>query len=453
MASNILVVDDEESIRQALLGVLGDEGFNVFLAKDGYDALQMVKEKLPDVVLLDIWMQGIDGIEVLKSLKKQYPTLAVIMISGHGTIETAVKATKLGAYDFIEKPLHLDKIIITINHAIKERRLREENISLKRNMKKRYDLIGESKHIVTTKEQMNRIAPTSSWVLITGENGTGKELVARNIHLLSKRRKRPFVEVNCAAIPEELIESELFGYEKGSFTGAINMKTGRFDAANGGTIFLDEIGDMSLKTQAKILRVLQEQSFTRVGGGENLDIDVRVIAATNKDLQQEIASGRFREDLYFRLNVIPFHVVPLRERKSDIPLFVRHFLSELTLDMGKHTKGLTDKALQLLQDYHWPGNVRELKNLIERLVIMSPGENITDSDLPDYIRARDNRSDDNLSNLASLRKARDNFERDFILRKLEENRWNISKTANKIGVERTSLYRKIKSYDISVESR
>ena len=453
MASNILVVDDEESIRQALLGVLGDEGFNVFLAKDGYDALQMVKEKLPDVVLLDIWMQGIDGIEVLKSLKKQYPTLPVIMISGHGTIETAVKATKLGAYDFIEKPLHLDKIIITISHAIKERKLREENISLRRNMKKKYDLIGESKHIVTIKEQISRIAPTNSWVLITGENGTGKELVARNIHLSSKRRKGRFVEVNCAAIPEELIESELFGYEKGSFTGATNMKTGKFDAADGGTIFLDEIGDMSLKTQAKILRVLQEQSFTRVGGGENLEVDVRVIAATNKDLQQEIANGRFREDLYFRLNVIPFHVLPLRERRTDIPLFVNHFFGELTLDMGKHMKGVTNKALQLLQDYHWPGNVRELKNIIERLVIMSPGENITDSDLPDYIRVRENKSDDNLINLASLKKARDNFERDFILRKLEENRWNISKTANIIGVERTSLYRKIKSYDISVEPR
>ncbi len=453
MASNILVVDDEESIRQALLGVLGDEGFNVFLAKDGYDALRMVKEKLPDVVLLDIWMQGIDGIEVLKSLKKQYPTLAVIMISGHGTIETAVKATKLGAYDFIEKPLHLDKIIITINHAIKERRLHEENISLKRNIKKKYNLIGESDHIATIKEQISKIAPTNSWALITGENGTGKELVARNIHLSSKRRKWPFVEVNCAAIPEELIESELFGYEKGSFTGATNMKTGKFDAANGGTIFLDEIGDMSLKTQAKILRVLQEQSFTRVGGGENIEVDVRVIAATNKNLQQEIVNGRFREDLYFRLNVIPFHILPLRDRRSDIPLFIQHFLSELTLDMGKHSKGVTDKALQLLQDYNWPGNVRELKNLLERLIIMSPGEYITDSDLPDYIRVKDNRSDDNLRSSASLKKARENFEKDFILRKLEENRWNISKTANVIGVERTSLYRKIKSYNINVESR
>ncbi|MFQ5900606.1 MAG: sigma-54-dependent transcriptional regulator [Thermodesulfobacteriota bacterium] len=453
MSNKILIVDDEKSIRESLAGILKDEGFEVSLARDGEDAVRMVKEVTPDVVMLDIWMPGIDGIEVLKHIKDRYPIIAVIMISGHGTIDTAVKATKLGAYDFIEKPLYLEKVILTVQHALEERKLKEENRLLRRDIEKRYELIGESDPIHNLRGQIKRIAPTNSWVLITGENGTGKELVARNIHLLSKRKENPFVEVNCAAIPEDLIESELFGHEKGSFTGATGMRKGKFDLAHKGTIFLDEIGDMSLKTQAKVLRVLQEQNFVRVGGTENICVDVRVIAATNKDLKQEMENGNFREDLYYRLNVIPFHVPALRERKEDIPLFVKYFLKELVRNMGRYSKDITPDALTLLKAYQWPGNVRELKNLVESLIIMSPEDLITDRDLPDYIMENSKRDYDmDILSSNSLREARQEFEKEFILRKLEENKGSMSKTADCLGIERTSLYRKIKSYGIDIRN-
>lgn len=449
---NILVVDDEESIRKSLAGVLNDEGYNVSLARDGEEALAFLDRSLPSLILLDIWMPGFDGIEVLKRIKEKDSSIPVIMISGHGSIDVAVKATKLGAYDFIEKPLSLEKVLLTVNHALQEKKLQEENRQLLKRIEKKYELIGVSKSIKMLKEQIKVVAPTDSWVLITGENGTGKELVARNIHLLSKRSNKPFIEVNCAAIPEELIESELFGYEKGAFTGANTRKEGRFDLADGGTLFLDEIGDMSLRTQAKILRILQEQRFVRVGGVESIEVDVRVIAATNKDLKKEIEKGSFRSDLYYRLNVIPFHIPPLRERREDIPVFIDYFLNLYAKEMGKRQKTISRDAMRLLEAYSWPGNVRELKNLVERLVIMVPKETIDVEDLPDYIRSEtEDSSYKEIFRYPSLRKARKVFEREFILAKLEENNGNVTKTAREIGIERSSLYRKIKEYGIEVK--
>lgn len=448
---DILVVDDEESIRDTLAGVLTDEGFNVSLARDGEEALDLVDNSVPALILLDIWMPGFDGIEVLERIKEKDSSIPVIMISGHGSVDVAVKATKLGAYDFIEKPLSLEKVILTINHALKEKILQEENIKLLEKIKKKYELIGVSRAVTALKEQIKVVSPTNSWVLITGENGTGKELVARNIHLLSNRSKKPFIEINCAAIPEELIESELFGYEKGAFTGANTRKEGRFDLADGGTIFLDEIGDMSLRTQAKILRILQEQSFVRVGGVESIEVDVRVIAATNKDLKKEMEEGRFRSDLYYRLNVIPFHIPPLRERREDIPVFIDYFLNLYTAEIGKKPKAISKDAMMLLKAYSWPGNVRELKNLIERLIIMAP-EIVGIEDIPDYIR--DEASDmpfREAFRYPSLKNARKEFEREFILTKLDENDGSVTKTARSIGIERSSLYRKIKGYGIEVK--
>src|SRR5512135_1347500 len=322
MAKQILVVDDEDRIRQSLNGILKDEGFEVLEAKEGTQALRLVETDPPDLVILDIWMPVMDGMEVLEKMKGQVPNLPVIMISGHGNIELAVKAVKLGAYDFIEKPLSLDKVLVAVNNALLVSRLEQENRALRQEIRRKYEIVGRSPEIQQLKEQIRIVAPTNGWVLINGENGTGKELVARGVHSQSLRAEKSFVEVNCAAIPEELIESELFGHEKGSFTGALTKKRGKFDLANDGTIFLDEIADMSLKTQAKILRILQEQKFERVGGSEMIYVDVRVIAATNRDLREEIQKGRFREDLYYRLNVIPIEVPPLRLRKTDIPLLV-----------------------------------------------------------------------------------------------------------------------------------
>ena len=450
--ATILVVDDEKDIRDALEGILVDEGYRVFLAKDGPEALRVLEDHPVDLVFLDIWMPGPDGIEVLKGIRDRSPDTRVIMISGHGNIELAVRAVKLGAYDFIEKPLSLEKILLTAEHALREKRLQEENRVLLKRLEERYELIGVSRAIEELREQIRMVAPTDSWVLITGENGTGKELVARNIHLLSKRRNRPFVEVNCAAIPDELIESELFGYEKGAFTGATSRKEGRFDLANGGTLFLDEIGDMSLKTQAKILRVLQEQTFVRVGGTENVKVDVRVIAATNKDLRREMEKGNFREDLYYRLNIIPFRIPPLRERIEDIPIFVNHFIRAYSMKVGKKPKAVSDEAMEVLKAYHWPGNVRELKNLMERLVIMTKGDTIGVDDLPDYI-VEDTKgvTVSPSGDFPSLRDARMNFEREYILKKLKEHGGNISKTAESIGLERSTLYRKMRAYGIEVE--
>lgn len=451
----ILIVDDEISIRESLTGILEDEGFLPFSVESGERAIERVSEEKPDLVLLDIWMPGMDGMETLSRIRDIYPDQLVIMMSGHGTIETAVKATKLGAYDFIEKPLSLEKVLLSIQNAAKVGQLVEENRVLKAKIGKEHEMIGNSKLIKDLKNQIKIAAPTSGWVLITGENGTGKELVARAIHQNSHRHDCPFVEVNCAAIPEELIESELFGHEKGSFTGATTQRRGKFDQAHKGTLFLDEIGDMSLKTQAKVLRILQEHKFERVGGNKTIEVDVRVIAATNKDLEKEIADGNFREDLYYRLNVIPFHVPPLRERKADIPELATHFLEYFCSKESRDTKSLDDDAIQAIKDYPWPGNVRELKNLIERLVIMSPGITITRNQLPQALCDQSDRTEKGQGTLsissATFRNAKEEFEKEFLIQKLEENDWNISRTAEAIEVERSNLHRKIKAYKIELK--
>jgi len=452
MAKQILVVDDEERIRKSLQGILKDEGYEVLEAKDGGQALKQIENECPDLVLLDIWMPGMDGMEVLEKMKGQMPSLPVIMISGHGNIELAVRAVKLGAYDFIEKPLSLEKVLLTVNNALLISKLEEENRALRQEVQKKYEIVGQSPEIQNLKEQIKIVAPTNGWVLIYGENGTGKELVARAIHRLSLRAERAFVEVNCAAIPEELIESELFGHEKGSFTGALTKKRGKFDLANEGTIFLDEIADMSLKTQAKILRILQEQKFERVGGTEMIFVDVRVIAATNRDLKEEMQKGKFREDLYYRLNVIPLTVPPLRERKSDIPILVEHFIGEFCRENHKELKKISPEAMNLLIAYSWPGNVRELKNLVERMVIMTRGSVIEAKDVPDPVRDQPKVAPEpSFFEYGLLRDARREFEKRFIMKKLMENDENISKTAEVIGIERSNLHRKIKSYGIELK--
>ena len=453
MAVTVLIVDDEERIRDSLSGVLMDEGFSVLKAEDGKTALQFIKQEMPEVVLLDIWMPGIDGIETLRRIKTGHPEIQVIMISGHGNVETAVKATKLGAFDFIEKPLSLDKVILTINHALDFRRLAEENLLLRQEIDEQYEIIGNSPVIQNVRERIHTVAPADSWVLITGENGVGKELVARAIHRESNRRAKAFVGVNCAAIPEELIESELFGHEKGAFTGATFRKKGKFDMADKGILFLDEIADMSLRTQSKILRILQEQKFERVGGEKTIDVDVRVIAATNRNLQEEIQRGRFREDLYYRLNVIPIHVPSLRERKNDIPVFADHFLGEFSVRSGKERKEISPEALQLLKEHSWPGNVRELKNLMESLVIMTREKTIEVSDLPDSIRKErpSTAGEEVYPDGESLKDATLRFEREFILRRLAQNDGNIAKTAEEIGIARRNLHRKIRQLGIQVE--
>lgn len=452
MKKRILIVDDEESIRTSLSGVLSDEGYTVFSAADGAEALELVETERPHLILLDIWMPQIDGIEVLKKLKEDFPEVAVVMVSGHGNIETAVKATKLGAYDFIEKPLSIEKVVITIDHALRQRHLEKEISLYKQRFDKTVTIVSESDVMKNLLAEIERVAPTDSYVMITGENGTGKELVARQLFALSMRTEGQFVEVNCAAIPEELIESELFGYEKGAFTGAVGKKSGKFDMADGGTIFLDEIGDMSLKTQAKILRILQEQSFVRVGGNKSIKVDVRVIAATNRDLLAMIKDGTFREDLFFRLNVIPLVVPPLRERLEDVPVLANYFIDEFSREDTRLKKTIDDKAMKLLNLYHWPGNVRELKNLIERLIIMSPGDIIGLEDIPLYIKkGMDLEPGDNLFYHDNIKEARENFESLFIEKKLKENDNNISKTAKTLGIERSHLHKKIKAYKIDLK--
>jgi len=450
MARTILVVDDEESILQSLDGILTDEGFEVITAKSGLKALEKMKEEMPDLVLLDIWMPDMDGIETLIKTKETNPNMQVVMMSGHGTIETAVKATKLGAYDFIEKPLSLEKVLLSINNALEYFRLEEEISLLKEKEKDKHRITGDSDAIRGLKEQIRIVSPTNAWVLISGENGTGKELVAHTIHRLSKRNAKPMVEVNCAAIPEELIESELFGHEKGAFTGAGAMKRGKFDQAHEGTLFLDEIGDMSLKAQSKTLRILQEQKFERVGGSRTIHVDVRVLAATNKDLEAEIEKGTFRDDLYFRLNVIPMRVPPLRERVEDITELIEVFVREICLNTNLESKAFSDGAIEILQRYQWPGNVRELKNLVERLVIMAPGNFIHAEDIPPPFNRAWDIKDESESYLSvdSYKEAKSGFERAFIKKKLREFNGNISQTAEAIGVERSNLHKKIKTYGL-----
>ncbi|MBW1767709.1 MAG: sigma-54-dependent Fis family transcriptional regulator [Deltaproteobacteria bacterium] len=450
MARTILIVDDEESIIQSLDGILTDEGFDVISASNGVAALETIGEVMPDLVLLDIWMPDMDGIETLIEIKKTHPYLQVVMMSGHGTIETAVKATKLGAYDFIEKPLSLEKVLLSINNALSYYRLEEEISLLKEKERDKYRITGESEAIGQLKEQIKIVAPTNAWVLISGENGTGKELVANTIHRLSKRIHKPLVEVNCAAIPEELIESELFGHEKGAFTGAGAMKKGKFDLAHEGTLFLDEIGDMSLKAQSKTLRILQEQKFERVGGSRTIHVDVRVIAATNKDLEVEIEKGAFREDLYFRLNVIPMRVPPLRERVEDIPELSKEFLKDISLNTNLELKEFSEGAIEILSKYHWPGNVRELKNLVERLVIMNPSKVIHTRDIPSPFNRETDIKEVFKSTLMadSYKEAKSNFEKAFIANKLREFNGHISRTAEAIGIERSNLHKKIKAYGL-----
>lgn len=451
MFPTILIVDDELSIVQSLSGLLTDEGFEVTSAGNGYEALQQIESNTPDLVLLDIWMPGIDGLETLQEIKKNHPHTHVIMITGHGTIETAVQATKLGAFDFIEKPLSIDKVIVAINNALNFRRLEEENRYLRKKTIEKHSITGKSEPVKALMEHIMTVAPSHSWVLIKGENGTGKELVARTIHNFSRRAAMPLIDVNCAAIPEELIESELFGHEKGAFTGANAKKIGKFELANGGTIFLDEIGDMSLKTQAKILRVLQEKQFQRVGGSRTLKVDVRVIAASNKNLEEEIGAGNFREDLYYRLNVVPIEVPPLRDRRPDIPLLVDAFLAEAAQKNRVLKKSISDDALELLSKNNWPGNVRELKNLIERLVIMVPDDTITADHLPRPYNPKTSSASalslEPLFDIEQLKSAKLAFEKQFIQHKLGENEYNVTQTAKSIGVERSYLHRRIKKLE------
>lgn len=442
----ILIVDDEEGIRESLAGIFEDEGYGVITASSAEEALGIINEQSPNLVLLDIWLPGVDGLKVLQEIRASRNEVPVIMISGHGNIEVAVKATRLGAYDFLEKPLSLERVLLSSKRALERSVLEMENRVLRENLTSRWRLIGEAPQIKALREQIELAGRSTSRVLITGESGSGKEVVARLLHEKNSSSGKPFIEVNCAAIPQELIESELFGHEKGSFTGAFEKKKGKFEMADGGTLFLDEIGDMSLQTQAKLLRVIETQEFQRVGGNVNLKVEVRIIAATNKNLQAEAEKGSFRSDLFFRLNVIPIAVPPLRDRKEDIPGLVEYFLQALAAEYGQAPRKITSEALKVLQGYNWPGNIRELKNLIERLVIMTPSAVLDAKD----IQLIENSPDRIFSYLAckTFREARTNFEKDFLAEKLEENSWNVSKTAEAIELERSNLHKKIKFYNI-----
>ena len=446
----ILIVDDEPGIRSTLKGVLEDEGFKVFTASSGEEALEITTKAMPDAVLLDVLMPGgIDGIETLRRIKAFNLDIVVIMISAHGTIDMALKAINLGALDFIEKPLYVEPFLIRLNQAMEKKKLQNENLMLKKEIDERFQIIGESPVMRDLAAKIMHVAPTNSRVFIFGENGTGKELVARAIHRNSRRSDKPFIQVNCAAIPDELIESELFGHEKGAFTGAITRTQGKFEQANGATLFLDEIGDMSLRTQSKVLKVIEEQEFTRIGGRDPIKVDVRVVTATNKDLKKEVEQNKFREDLYYRLNVIPIYVPSLRERIEDIPLLVAYFLTRFSIENGGREKRISQSAIKLLQSYRWPGNVRELKNLLERLVIMVPSDTIEVSDLPSNFLEHSRSMQ--LSQM-ELKKARNEFERDFIIQTLEASDWNITETAQKLGIERTNLHRKMRQYNITRKS-
>jgi len=455
MKERVLVVDDEGGVRSSLAGILGDEGYAVEAVDTGEAALEALESRRYDLVLLDVWLPGQDGLEVLRRIRERDAELPVVVISGHGTIETAVKAVRLGAQDFVEKPLSLEKTVLAVRNALRQRQLETELRELRERLDERYTMVGESASLRRLRAEIAQAAPSNGRVLIFGENGTGKELVARQIHAQSQRAAQPFVEVNCAAIPEELIESELFGHTKGAFTGALAARKGKFELADGGTLFLDEIADMSLKTQAKVLRALQEQRIEPVGGAGGVDVDVRVIAATNKDLDAEIRAGRFREDLYFRLNVIPFHVPPLRERREDVPMLTRHFLQQLSAEHGRRPREVSDEALSVLARLPWPGNVRELRNILERLVIMTPGELIELRHLPaslatsaaELAPAHAEGASAEASD-GTLQAAREEFERRYIQRRYRECGGNMSRTAEVLGVERSNLYRKMKGYGL-----
>jgi two-component system nitrogen regulation response regulator NtrX len=460
MTASILIVDDEESILSSLSSILEDEGYQVTVGKSGADAIRAYTTDPPDLMLLDIWMPEMDGLETLRRVRELVPNAQVMMMSGHGSIETAVKAIKLGAYDYIEKPLSLENVTLRVKHALDQYRLEQENRSLRTRVQRKFELVGQSPAMQQLRQLIETAGPTNSRVLIGGENGTGKELVARAIHEHSARVDKPFIAVNCAAIPETLIESELFGHEKGSFSGATSMKRGQFEQADGGTLFLDEIGDMSLNTQAKVLRALQEQQFTRVGGTRLMKVDVRVLAASNKDLLKEIEKGTFRDDLFYRLNVVPIVVPPLRERREDIPLLIRHFMKMHGEEQGLRMKDVSPEAMEIFQQYDWPGNIRELGNLVERLMIMVPGNVIdaTQAGLALQVRpaaassqpAGPSTSPILSQTYDSLRDARNAFEKEYIGRKLREHHWNISRTAEDLKIERSHLHRKIKLLDVEM---
>ncbi|GAB5046793.1 sigma-54-dependent transcriptional regulator [Thermodesulfovibrio sp. TK110] len=448
MKGKVLIVDDEMGILDTVSGILEDEGYKTITAVDAETAMDILDKEEIDLIFLDVWLPKMNGIEAIKKIKEKDLHIPVIMISGHGNVEVAVQAVKLGAFDFLEKPLSMERIILTAERALEFKRLEKENIKLRSSATKKYELIGSSQAMKKIKTQIEMIARGDSRVLILGESGTGKELVARTIHLLSHRASAPFVEVNCAAIPQELIESELFGHEKGAFTGAIDRKIGKFELANEGTLFLDEIGDMSLLTQAKLLRVIETQKFQRVGGTRDITVNVRIISATNKDLTEEIKKGNFREDLYWRLNVVPIYIPPLRERKEDIPELINYFIDEFNREKGWKKKTVEHQAMKILQNYDWPGNVRELRNAVERLMIMVSKDVVEISDIENTGIIMSKAKEETCFSYTSLKQARDAFEREFILRKLKENNWNMTKTAEIIGIERSNLYKKIKSLGI-----
>ena len=449
MKNLILIVDDEPGIRQSLSGVLQDDGYEVDTAESGEACLEMISRRTYTLVFLDVWLPGLDGMETLARIQEIVleDRPVVVMISGHASIDTAVRATKLGAFDFLEKPLTIQKISVVTKNAIEQRRLGLENTRLRGEESSRYRIVGDSVPMRALRQQMQLMASTNGRVLIYGESGTGKELIAHAIHAMSPRASEAMVEVNCAAIPEDLIESELFGHVKGIFNGAQEAKTGKFQKANNGTIFLDEIGDMSLRTQAKVLRALEEQRFEPVGAHETVQVDVRVIAATNKNLDSEIERGNFREDLFYRLNVIPFHVPPLRDRAEDIPLLADYFLREFTQAYGRKPKELTPSAYQTLSDHHWPGNIRELRNLIERIVILNPQVRVDARHIP-LPASRRPATLRPMDSFASLHEVREAVEREYILKKLEETGGNVTRTAELLGLERSNLYRKMKTLGI-----
>ena len=449
--TQILIVDDETGIRESLTGILEDESYRTAACASGEECLELLRKSNFDVILLDVWLPGMDGLEALAKIRALNDPPEVIMISGHGTIETAVRATKLGAYDFAEKPLSLEKTLILIKNAIEARRLRHENRDLRKQLQAKSVIVGDSVPMKALRQQIGLMAPTNGRVLIYGESGTGKELVAHAIHTQSLRKDEAFVEINCAAIPEDLIESELFGHRKLSFPGATDDKEGKVQKADRGTLFLDEVGDMSLKTQSKVLRTLEQQRFTPVGSEDPITVDTRVIASTNKDLEEEISRGNFREDLFYRLNVIPFVVPPLRERKEDIPLLARHFMKEFASAYGRRPREITDEAIAVLMRYTWPGNVRELRNVIERIVIMNPTTSRFErKHLPPLVYRDGSRRAAGTEG-STLHQARAAYERDYILKKLDENHGNVSRTAEVLGLERSHLYRKMKSLGIAAK--
>lgn len=447
MSESILIVDDERGIRETLSAVLRDEGFNAEAVESGEECLKAIARRAYGCVLLDVWLPGINGLETLQQLRDSNSDVAVVIISGHGNIETAVRATKLGAFDFIEKPLSIEKTVLTVRNALRQRQLERANAEMAAELKEEYEMVGESVAMRALRKQIAVVAPTDGRVLISGESGAGKELVARAIHAQSRRAAAPFIEVNSAAIPEELIESELFGHVKGSFTGATSAKKGKFELADGATLFLDEVSDMSANVQAKVLRVLEEQRFEPVGSNTPISVDVRVLAATNKRLDDEIEKGAFRSDLFFRLNVIPFEVPPLRERVEDIPLLIDHFNRRFAKAYGKKPKAFDPEAIELMQRYSWPGNVRELRNTIERVVIMHQNHRVAVTNLPAFGESEPPASS---YRFPSFKEASDAYHREFIQRKLDEAEGNVSRAAELMGIDRSHLYRRMRALGISV---